>query len=141
MGTHPACDTDAGIQTSILTTVEQVAPSEAHVLHLCVVNNAAVTKYLTRCKLREEGLFCPQCCPPCNHSEEVPGGVWYCWPQCVHSQEAERDGHQGSAHFSLCYQVRVAARGALLPTFSMGLPSSVKPSQKRPPRHSQGCVS
>lgn len=102
----------------------------------------AVTKYLTRCKLREEGLFCPQVYgPPCNHGEEVPGGVWYCWPQCVHSQEAERDGHPGSAHFSLCYQARVAACGDLLPIFRTGLPSSVKPPWKRPPRHSQRCVS
>jgi hypothetical protein len=53
---HPACDTEAGIQTSTFKTVEQVAvwsPGPASVTSVTLLT--AMTRCLTRYKLREEG--------------------------------------------------------------------------------------
>lgn len=73
-----------------------------------------MTKYLTRCELREEGLFCLQCWGRISYAEEVPAGVRCCWSQCVQRREAERNGHPASP-LSLCCPVRMVAREPCCP--------------------------
>lgn len=58
--------------------------------------------------------------------------AWKSWSHCIHSQEAESKGYRCLAHGLLFLQSRVQARGVVLPTFRVGLPTPISPNEEQP---------
>lgn len=72
----------------------------------------------------------------------MAAGVWDIWSHGICSEEAERDECSCSASsLSSFWLVQNPGPKDSATPFQVGLPSSVKPSWKYPPRHTQCCVS